>query len=545
MKGGDKVSNEVDRLKLRDLFVSEYLEKLFYFCLKKTGDAHEAEDLASDVALDVLSAIEKGTEIDSFSAWVWRIARNRYSSWVSEKYVRRESRYSEDVSEYDVPSDDNVEEDLIRDEDIKLLRRELAFISSDYREIVVAYYIKQKRISEIARTLSIPEGTVKTKLYRARKILKEGLNMAREFGKRSYDPEWISFTASGNQPSGLPWSAVRRKIPVNILCEANNNPSTAEELSISLGVSLPYMEEEIGILVESELLKRLDDGRYITNFFIYPAKCQNEIYEILCKYCEDNCESIWDLGKIAMNEAKRTACNTDAVSEDDAEMFFALRFFDVILGRSCGGIKTFKRRDGGNWGFCGFENNPVCRLDREFFNNNGTGSNEKVCWGGYQALRTTERFPDRLYLEGGGVPESYSEVITMKLIADGTDESKMSNTDLTNVKYLLEKGFVVRVDGKLKINAIIVNTSYNYTNPASLKDIYGTEAFAQAIDAAKQMADRVYSIVEKYSNPYLKDDFDYYVDTMIYNTRHILAPLFKDRGLYTGTSAQFCALYIK
>ena len=137
------------------------------------------------MALDVLSAIEKGTEIESFSAWVWRIARNRYSSWVSEKHARRESRYSEDVSEYDVPSDDSVEEDLIRDEDIKLLRRELAFISSDYREIVVAYYIKQKRIAEIARTLSIPEGTVKTKLYRARKILKEGLNMAREFGKRS------------------------------------------------------------------------------------------------------------------------------------------------------------------------------------------------------------------------------------------------------------------------------------------------------------------------------------------------------------------------
>ena len=57
MKGGDQVSNEVDRLRLRDLFVSDYLEKLFYFCLKKTGNAHEAEDLASDVSLDVLVLI--------------------------------------------------------------------------------------------------------------------------------------------------------------------------------------------------------------------------------------------------------------------------------------------------------------------------------------------------------------------------------------------------------------------------------------------------------------------------------------------------------
>ena len=53
------MSNEVDRLRLRDLFVSNYLEKLFYFCLKKTGDAREAEELASDISLDVLTAIEK------------------------------------------------------------------------------------------------------------------------------------------------------------------------------------------------------------------------------------------------------------------------------------------------------------------------------------------------------------------------------------------------------------------------------------------------------------------------------------------------------
>ena len=84
------MSNEVDRLRLRDIFVSEYLEKLFFFCLKKTGDANEAEDLASVISLDILSAIERGNKIENFPAWVWRIARNRYSSWVAEKTVRRD-----------------------------------------------------------------------------------------------------------------------------------------------------------------------------------------------------------------------------------------------------------------------------------------------------------------------------------------------------------------------------------------------------------------------------------------------------------------------
>jgi hypothetical protein len=139
-------------------------------------------------------------------------------------------------------------EEWIHREDLALMRRELAFISSDYRNVVVSFYLEDKSVREIAKSLRLPEGTVKARLFRARKRLKEGMNMAREFGSRSYRPENVNFTSSGSQPSGLPWSAVQRKIPKNILLEASNNPSTAEELSVALGIALPYMEEEIKIL---------------------------------------------------------------------------------------------------------------------------------------------------------------------------------------------------------------------------------------------------------------------------------------------------------
>ena len=59
----------------------EYAEKLFYFCLKKTGDSFEAEDLTSDILVSILSALQKGTEPSNFSAYVWQIARNRYAAW--------------------------------------------------------------------------------------------------------------------------------------------------------------------------------------------------------------------------------------------------------------------------------------------------------------------------------------------------------------------------------------------------------------------------------------------------------------------------------
>ena len=256
--------------------VRNYTEKVFYFCLKKTGSDHEAEDLTSDILLNIIDALDKGIVPEHFSAWIWKIARNRYSVWADKKHRQSESIAEEDIGSYEIVAQTtNAEEMLIREEQLSLLRRELSFISADYRNVIVAYYIESRKVREIARSLGLPEGTVMSKLSRARKILKEGMNMAREFGKRSYDPEMIRFCSSGNQPSGLPWSAIRRKIPVNILCEAHNNPCTAEELAMEIGIAVPYMEEEIALLTDAELLKKLDNGKYLTNFFISPKECQN------------------------------------------------------------------------------------------------------------------------------------------------------------------------------------------------------------------------------------------------------------------------------
>lgn len=539
MKGGDQVSNEVDRLRLRDLYVSDYLEKLFYFCLKKTGNAHEAEDLASDISLTVLTAIEKGAEIKRFSAWVWRIARNRYASWVADKSAERTATCPGDVSEYGVAAeDDRPEDELAQAEQIGRLRRELAFISSDYREIVVAYYVKQKRIFEIAESLSVPEGTVKTKLYRARKKLKEGMNMAREFGKRSYDPESIYFVANGNHAGGLPFDAVQRKIPINILCEANNNPSTAEELSIALGVALPYMEEEISLLEQATLLKKLDGGKYLTNFFIYPVECENEICEIVCDYCEDVYEGIWKLAEKTVSREAGKTCDVSAVGEGDAATYFSFLIND-LLGEgalSPSAFKRFVRPKGGDWGICGFENGFNCRLPEEFFNGNTSGDDR---WCGYQISRgTSDRFPCLRYLERSGVPDQITLPV-LKLVAEGKPFDELKKEHAEALDYLIRKGYVVNENGKLTVDAILCRGREEYTDRIK-KD----PDFAALLKKTEEMTKKAYATVAKYANPYLKDDLDYYVASGLFRTRSILACLFKDRGLYTGKSAQFCALNV-
>ncbi|MBQ8552332.1 MAG: sigma-70 family RNA polymerase sigma factor [Clostridia bacterium] len=198
-------------------FAENYMEKLFYFCLKKTGNNIEAEDLTQDIALQIITALNKGTIPTSFSAWVWQIARNRYSVWAKAKHKRNESVTGSDIGDYEIEDEnENVLDEMIHTEQFALLRRELAFIKSDYRNIVVAYYIENKNVREIAESLSLSTNTVKSRLLRAREILKEGMDMAREFGKRSYNPENVAFFMNGMVgKGGEPWNYISRLLCKN------------------------------------------------------------------------------------------------------------------------------------------------------------------------------------------------------------------------------------------------------------------------------------------------------------------------------------------
>lgn len=520
--------------------IEDYAEKIFYFCLKKTGNTHEAEDLTSDILLNVIAALEKGAVPEYFSAWVWRIVHNRYSVWCNKKHKHSESVSSADIGDFEVEDETvNPEEALIHDAQLQLLRRELSFISSDYRNIVVAYYMQSRKISDIALSLGFPEGTVMSKLHRARKTLKEGMNMAREFGKKSYYPETVSFCSSGNQPSGLPWSAVRRKIPVNILCEAHNNPCTLQELAMELGIAAPYMEEEVELLVKAELLKKLDHGKYLTNFFITPKECQSEINEIVCTFTEQHAAAVWQLAEKALEKAVELGVTTGEYSNDDALMFFAFYLEQQMESSvfSSNLFSKFKRADGGNWGMIGFEQGSTCRLPSTFFNHNGNGW-KGMKWDGYQALPGDAVFRKRRYSKD--VPDSHLN-ITLKGIAEELNSTGFSEAEKENLQKLIEEGFcVMRNDGTMCVNALVFKGDMKVRLDEYLNILL---EYTSLLRDMKNFIGSAKEIIARYSNKYLQDDFEYYVAMSIVELRSTLSHLWKDNGLYTGESAQFCAFY--
>lgn len=499
-------------------YCNNYLQKVFFFCLKRTGSQNEAEELASEINIEIISGLQKYIPVN-FSAWVWQIARNRYSRWAVKKHIRLEKFGSEDVGEYEeFISDSITPEDLyIEEEKIQLLRRELAFIKKEYRELLVTFYIEDKKVSIIAKNLNLPEGTVKQRLFACRKQLKEGMDMARSFGKRSYNPQEVHFIASGNQPSGLPWIVVERKIPKNILLEADNNPSMLEELAIELGVALPYMEEEVELLEHSELLKKVNGNKFVTNFFVASKECQMEVYHTQKKGMVDYTKLCMDIIDGSMEAVK--ALNINRGKEDDQKIkwFLAPVLMDtLIFDLEDAGIfhKTFERSDGGNWGFMGFETHDLIPEELEM-SDNGCGNLDKGMMRFYEIYAYQG--------EKDGVHNnrqiSYSAVILLSNIT--------KNNRTVDSLSKIEREIWGEIENKYAHveNGIIVPDVLVFEGDtfAKMREILKSHMlYAKAESIIRHIMDEVKSILKKNSNEILYNSIGYYAMTFMFSSRMIL-----------------------
>ena len=442
MKGGEKMQ---DTNEMRDWLINEfaknYVEKLFYFCLKKTSSHIEAEDLTQDIALQIITALNKGTIPTSFSAWIWQIARNRYSVWAKEKHNRNESVTGSDIGDYEIEDEsENILDEMVHTEQMALLRRELAFIKSDYRNIVVAYYIENKNVREIASTLSLPINTVKSRLLRARQILKEGMDMAREFGVKSYKPEEVNYSNNCSRPGdkNQPYSVMEHKMYQNILLEAYGNPSTAEELSLELGVALPYMEDELELLTRETFLIK-DGNKYQTAFPIVSRSAQEQVHfawltaapaitKALVTFVERLNDSFVKQGEQFYGQYQ---------DYESAMWSILMLAFDYFMYKAPK-IRDFtKRPDNGYWDMIGYQKRPVS--EPNFVGNHGG-------YYGFQQFKyefdgISDRTPPYL-------TEAESKILYNLVVGNAVEE----NDEIT--EKLLEYGYL-KVNGSAYIPDVV------------------------------------------------------------------------------------------
>ena len=158
-----------DHLAMRALFARHHM-RLYRFLVRLVHDSSLAEDLLSDVFLDVWRQAAEFEGRSSVSTWLLAIGRFKALSAVRGRNgVLLDEKFAAAIPD---PADDP-EITLQKKNDGEVLRRCLSALSPAHGEIIDLIYYHEKSVAEVAAIVDVPEATVKTRMFYARKHLAE------------------------------------------------------------------------------------------------------------------------------------------------------------------------------------------------------------------------------------------------------------------------------------------------------------------------------------------------------------------------------------
>jgi len=169
-----------DRLAMQVLFARHHV-RIYRFVLRLVRNEATAEDLISEVFLDVWRQAAKFEGRSQVSTWMLSIARFKALSALRR---RPEQELDDETAAAIEDHSDDPEVTLAKKDKGAVLRECLTALSAEHREIVDLVYYHEKSVEEAARIVGIPEATVKTRMFYARKKLSELLK------ERGIDRGW-------------------------------------------------------------------------------------------------------------------------------------------------------------------------------------------------------------------------------------------------------------------------------------------------------------------------------------------------------------------
>ena len=152
-----------------EALVERWHAPLWGYVRSMTGDAAVAEEVLQEGWLRILRGIDRLREPSRLGAWLFSIVRRTFLD-------RLRLRYAEAGVEPldDEPADEQAVPELDWEQG-ELLHRAIAALSPPDRETVVLFYLRELDLREVAEVLELPVGTVKSRLHRARRLLRQQL----------------------------------------------------------------------------------------------------------------------------------------------------------------------------------------------------------------------------------------------------------------------------------------------------------------------------------------------------------------------------------
>lgn len=249
----------------------ELLTNTFLYCYKRITDKEVARDVAQDILMYAMMAIKQNKKIDNFFAWYWQMANHK----VVDYYRRGKKIFSLDEIKLEPSYKDHTLESLISEEEITELSFALTRLAAIHRDIIIRFYLQEQTVAKIAADLNIPVGTVKGRLFDARKNLHKRIEkMKKEKVKRDVDIFPIDFSFYWMAEKEM--AVINSNLRAQILKSVRMEKKSINEIADDIGASPVYIESDIKVLKEVELILEPIKGKYIADICLFPKTAINK-----------------------------------------------------------------------------------------------------------------------------------------------------------------------------------------------------------------------------------------------------------------------------
>lgn len=244
---------------MQHLSLEPYVERIYGYALRRTFSREEADELAQEILLTLLQELPRLRDETRFEPFLWGVAHR-----VTLRFRRTMGKLRRHVSWDDLSAVPVQEDDAPAE--YAALRRQVAMLSAQWRDMLVLHYFDGLSTREIAQRLSLPEGTVTWRLSRARQRLKEEYDTMNE---TALHPTKLYIGWSGSDCGPAEMLSISSALSQNLLWLCRETPQTVEALAAHTGVPAYYVEDNLRRLMKRDAISEPQKGRYRSEVAIY------------------------------------------------------------------------------------------------------------------------------------------------------------------------------------------------------------------------------------------------------------------------------------
>lgn len=159
--------------------IAEHQKRVFNIAFRMLGNSEDANDVTQEALVKAYRGIKNFKGRSSFSTWLYTIVNNTCIDFIRKNkktnivYLDREYETGEGTYKIQLSDNGDTPEQLFEKREVqRLVRKSISELSYDYRKIIILRDIEDFSYREIAQILDCPEGTVKSRISRARNKLK-------------------------------------------------------------------------------------------------------------------------------------------------------------------------------------------------------------------------------------------------------------------------------------------------------------------------------------------------------------------------------------